>query len=87
MQSERYPKLGTTNSLYPRNQFGRPARRHTTLLCAACDREAMHSVTVRKSWFRNEDDRLMLCNGHKTMAVNGEWERLYSDIKAAAARA
>lgn len=84
MQIDRYPKLGSTNRLYPRNQFGRSARRHTVMRCAACEREAVHKVTVQKSWFHGEDEMFLLCGNHKDMATFGKWAELYGDIKNAA---
>lgn len=72
MPSGRYPKLGTTNSLYHRNQFGR-TRKHTVIVCCACEREAMHAVRVEVSWFRNDDKVLYVCDGHKHALHSGEW--------------
>lgn len=72
MSSGRYPKLGTTNSLYRRNQFGR-TRKHTVIICCACEREAMHEVRIQVSWFRSEDKLLQVCDAHKNALHSGEW--------------
>lgn len=80
MQIDRYPKLGTTNRLYPRNQFGR-VQRHNLMRCAACEREATMRVTIQNSWFRGEDDVLILCSVHAAMARAADWSALYRDIK------
>jgi hypothetical protein len=80
MENERYPKLGTTNRMYPRNQFGRYGR-HGHVQCDACEREATTRAHVQTSWFRGEDEVLNLCSVHTAMARAGEWTALYRDIK------
>jgi hypothetical protein len=81
MQIDRYPKLGTTNRIHPRNQFGRVAR-HNALRCDACEREATMRVVIHVSWFRGEDDVFRLCSVHAAMAKAADWSALYRDIKA-----
>jgi hypothetical protein len=81
MQTDRYPKLGSTNSIHQRNQFGRFHRR-TPIPCAACEREAIVRVVVQTSWYRGEDDVYKLCGVHAAMARAADWSALYRDIEA-----
>lgn len=80
MQTDRYPKLGTTNSIHHRNQFGRFHRREA-FPCDACTREAILRVVIQTSWFRGEDDVFRLCSVHAAMARAADWQALYRDIK------
>jgi hypothetical protein len=81
MQTDRYPKLGTTNSIHHRNQFGRFHRREH-YACDACEREAILRVVIQTSWFRGEDDVFRLCSTHAAMARAANWSALYRDISA-----
>jgi hypothetical protein len=76
MSDGRYPKLGSANKLYQRNQFGR-TRKHPVITCYACEREAMHRVVIQTSWFRSEDNVVYVCDPHNAALKRGEWEILY----------
>lgn len=82
MSGTRYPKLGTTNRLNPKNQFGR-TRKHTVIVCSKCEREATHCVRIELSWFRSDDKVLYVCDAHKQALHELTWT-LDSAVKDAA---
>jgi hypothetical protein len=79
MSITRYPKVGTTNRLYQKNQFGR-TRKHTVIKCYACEREAMHRIRIEVNWFRSDDRVLYACDAHNK-ALRDEPELAASVVK------
>lgn len=81
METNDFPKVRTTNSLFQPAARGRNAFR-VVYACDCCIRTARFRVLVSRSVNRADDICLMLCPAHLHAAERGEWSALAKAAKS-----